>query len=138
MTAVSATDLTLAIGDSGLPENFTEIGGLQNHRITLRNNPARHHHANINNAWEESLPNSGRQVVTISGQGIFTDSAAEESLRAQAFSSSANNFQISLGNGDSITGAFSVISYERYASMEGATEYQISLQSTGEIIFTQS
>ena len=136
MTAINATSLTLAIGDGTEPENFNEIGGLRNHRINLRNNPARHHHADITHPWEEAYPNSGRQTLTISGQGIFTDSASEETLRAQAFASNIKNFQVILGNGDIITGAFNILNYERYASMQGATEYQIRLQSAGEITFS--
>ncbi len=135
MTAINATALTLLVGNGQTPETFTELGGLRNHRIALRNSPERHHHANLNHAWEESLPQSGRQQITVSGQGIFTDSASEEAIRAQAFSNNIQNFQIVLGNGDIITGAFSILNYERSAAMEGATEYQISLQSAGEVSF---
>lgn len=138
MTAINATALTLAIGNGGSPESFTEIGGLRQHRINLRNQPEPHHHANSLNAWSETLPNTGQQQLTISGQGIFTNSTAEETLRQQAFANNIKNFQISLGNGDTLTGAFSVLNYERSAGMESATEYQISLQSAGEISFSTS
>ncbi len=136
MTALDARSLTLKIGDGADPENFIELGGLQNHRITLRNNAASYHHANINHAWNENHAQTGRQQLTVTGQGIFTDSASEEALRAQAFSNSLQNFQIALGNGDIINGAFSLRDFERFASMEGAIEYQISLQSAGEISFS--
>ncbi|MDG1287533.1 MAG: phage tail tube protein [Rickettsiales bacterium] len=135
MTAINATALTLLVGNGQAPETFTELGGLRNPRIALRNSPERHHHANLSHAWEKSLAGAGRQQLTVSGQGIFTDSPSEESLRAQAFSNSLQNFQIALGNGDTITGSSSILNYERSASMEGATEYQISLQSAGEINF---
>jgi len=135
MTAINATALTLLVGNGKTPETFSELGGLRNHRIALRNSPERHHHANLNHAWEKSLEGSGRQQITVSGQGIFTDSTSEEALRAQAFSNGIQNFQIVLGNGDTITGNFSILNYERSASMEGAIEYQIGLQSTGEVIF---
>lgn len=136
MTALDARSLTLKIGDGADPETFTELGGLQNHRITLRNDAANYHHANIAHSWNKSFGQTGRQQMTLSGQGMFTNSATEEALRAQAFSNTTQNFQIELGNGDLIQGTFVISNYERYASMEGAIEYQLSLQSAGEVTFT--
>ena len=138
MTALDARSLTLKIGDGNDPEHFTEIGGLQNHRITLRNDAASYHHAALTHAWQEAHANTQRQQLSISGQGIFTDSASEEILRAQAFSNNHRNFFIGLGNGDSLQGAFTISNYERYAAMEGAINYQLTLQSAGEISFTAS
>lgn len=135
MTAIDARELTLSLGDGSEPENFTEIGGLQNVRIALRNNNATHHHAALSHSWQHGLDQTGQQSVSISGQGIFTDSTSEVSLRNQAFANEIGNFQIELGNGDLITGAFFIRNFEHNAAMEDAVRYNISLQSAGEIAF---
>ena len=136
MTALNATLLTLAIGDNGNPEHFTELGGVQTYRMNLRNNIARHHHANLQHRWQESLDQSGTQVLTLSADGIFSDSASEESLRALAFAGESRNYRISLGNGDTLIGAFTVNQFERNAQMEGAIHYRITLQSAGELTYS--
>jgi len=136
MTAIDAKLLTLAIGDGAVSESFTEIGGLRNYRIALRNRPANFHHLSLAHAWEEAMEGSGRQQITLSGEGIFTDTNSEETLREQAFANSAKNYHISLGNGDVLSGAFCVTQYDRSANMDGGIEYQLTLQSAGEVTFT--
>lgn len=136
MMALDARSLTLKIGDGQDPETFTELGGLQNHRITLRNDAASFHHNNITHSWNESLAQTGRQQLTLSGRGIFTDSTSEELLRAQAFGNHVKNYQVILGNGDVLDGGFTIRNFERQADMDGAIEYQLSLESAGKITFT--
>jgi TP901-1 family phage major tail protein len=74
--------------------------------------------------------------MSISGTGIFTDAASEETLRGYAFAGTGNNYQFIFGNGDYITGTFVVTSYERSGNYDAEETYAITLESAGTITFT--
>ncbi len=133
MTAINATALTLKISTDNTNQNFVELGGVENYRMQLRNQNANHHHANLEHPWRTANDQTGQQALTITGDGIFTNSASEAYLRNQAFSNKIRNFQIELGNGNTITGVFAITQLAFSAAMEGAIRYQIALQSAGEL-----
>ena len=74
--------------------------------------------------------------MSLSANGVFTDSAAEETVRSQAAANSINNYQIVSGNGDKWQGAFLITSYQRSGNHNDDEQFSISLESSGAITFT--
>jgi TP901-1 family phage major tail protein len=133
MTAQKGSLMLLKIGNGGTPETFATIGGM---RVTelIHENQLMQASDLESGAWRKLLTGAGLRAITISGDGIFTDSAAEETLRSTAMSHATRNYQLTFGNGDSMIGAFQVASYKRRGMHDDAESYSITLASAGEIV----
>jgi TP901-1 family phage major tail protein len=136
MTAYDGSLVLLKIGNGASPvEAFTTLGGLSTTQMEHRNQALDASHLG-SGAWRKSLTAAGMQHLTVSGTGRFNDSAAEESLRSAALSNSARNFELLFGNGDKVSGAFQIISYERSGDLGSAESYSLTLTSSGPLTFT--
>lgn len=87
-------------------------------------------------AWRELLDGAGTRSVSISGSGVFTDSAAEETVRGYAMENSVKNFELTFGNGDKLSGPFQITSYQRAGSYSDVETYSLTLSSGGQVTFT--
>lgn len=135
MTAYKGSSLLLKVGNGGAPETFTTIGGM---RVTALayNNAIVDASNRGTGAWRTLLEDAGLRSLNVSGSGIFTDAVSEETVRAIAMSGQIRNFQMSFGNGDSLTGAFQITAYQRAGNHNGEETYSLSLASAGTIVFT--
>lgn len=135
MAARSGALMLIKVGDGAPSETFTTVGGIRNTSMILNNHPIQSNHM-ASGIWRESLENSGMQSLTISGDGMFTETDAEELIRGYAFAGGINNYRLIFANGDYITGAFVVSHYARGGDYEAEERYAITLESAGEITFT--
>ena len=135
MSAFSGALVLIKIGDGEVSESFTTIGGLRVCAMGV-NSQMLNSSTIGSGAWRSALDGAGMRAMSISGNGIFTDSAAEETLRTQAFSNGVKNYRFVFGNGDSVTGAFFVTAYQRSGAYDGEETYSLTLQSAGAISFT--
>ncbi len=128
-------DFIIKIGNGATPtEVFTTIGGLRKADISIANRLV--DCSNISfGKWRKLVSGAGIASVSVSGAGFFTDSAAEETMRARAFSGIANNYEILLGNNDKISGSFIVSAYKRNGNMDAVEEFIVALESAGEVSF---
>ena len=134
MTAQKGSLVLLKVGNGGGPETFATVGGMRITRMVLNNTLVETTHRG-SGAWRQVADASGIRSVNISGEGAFVDSASEETLRGYAFAASANNYELTFGNGDKLTGAFIVERYERSGDVEQEETYRLSLQSAGAVSF---
>lgn len=134
MSAQKGSLVLIKIGDGGDPESFTTVGGLRTSRLALNNDTtdASNHDSG---SWRRLLGSAGIRNITLSGAGLFTDAASEETLRGYAFSGTINNYQFVFANGDGITGPFVVAEYERRGDHDGEELYALTLASAGDITF---
>ncbi len=135
MAAQSGTLFLLQIGDGASPENFTTVGGLKttefklNNKILVSNNLE-------SGQWQRAI-SGGIQSLSIDASGIFTNSAAEENLRENAFNAGINDYRLTFGNGDTLLGSFAVNSFKKSGEYGDAEIYSITLQSAGNITYTR-
>jgi TP901-1 family phage major tail protein len=134
MSALKGDDLIIKIGDAGAPENFAEIGGMRATKIELSRKSIILNHRE-SGAWQNLQPNAGIQKLIVTGAGMFTDAASEETLRALAFSGANKNFQLLFPNGDMASGAFQVMSYVRVGDYDTEEQYALTLESAGTITY---
>lgn len=134
MPSQKGRDLLLKIGDGEEDETFTAIGAARTVAMTVNNQ----------SADATSMADGGIQVLNAAAgvqslslrlEGIFKDSAAEESLRARAFSRAACHFLLQFPNGDSYSAPFVVESYNRGGSFDGLETFGVTLLRAGEGVF---
>lgn len=136
MSAQKGKELLIKIGDGGGPETFTTVGGLRDTSIQLNQEMVDITNKDSVNRWREVLAGAGVRSATFSGSGIFTDSAAEEAVRADFFSDANNNYQLIVPDFGTFEGAFLITSLEYGGSYNGEVTYTLTLESAAEITFT--
>ncbi len=135
MAAEKGRAFLLKIGDGGDPETFDVVGGMRSTSLRI-NNEMVDVTSKTSGGWREILPGAGIRKISLTGSGIFTDSASETSLQARALSSSVDNYEIVFESGDKFSGAFQVTSLEYAGDYNGERTYGIALESSGVVSFT--
>lgn len=135
MAAQLGRNFILQMGDGTTTEGFTTVGGFRSNSFTVNNSPV-DITTKTNAPVQTLLEGAGLRSVSISGDGVFEDSAFEETLRAAAFSDDQRNYQVILPNLDTLAGAFNITSYNRSGGHLDAETFSISLESSGTITYT--
>lgn len=137
MVAESGRGFLVKIGDGGNPENFTTVAGMRSTSLTL--NSASVDITNKDSqGWRELLSGAGVRRMAVSGSGVFTDSAAESSLRAMALAGEIANYELVFENGDRFFGAFQVTTLDYSGDHNGERTYTLALESSGPVGFEAS
>lgn len=143
MAAQKGLDVLMKIDISGTK---TTIGGLRSTSITLNDESV-----DITNkdslGTRTLLAGAGVNSLSVSGSGVFTDSAAEVAVRT-AFSAQQNtsdgssaqtaafeSFEFIIPNLGTYTGAFQITSLEYAGEYNGEATYSMSFESAGYITF---
>ena len=135
MAAQKGKSVLIKLGDGGSPESFTTIGGLRSSSITLNDETVDITNKDSSNA-RELLGGAGTNSITISGSGVFTDTATEVSVRALLGASSFSNFQFIVPALGTYEGAFMLSSLEYAGEYNGETTYSMTFESSGAVSFT--
>lgn len=134
MVAQKGASLLLKVGDGASPEAFTTIGGLRSTSITLNDEAV-----DVTNKDDSGnrtlLADAGIHSMSISGSGVFMDSASETTLRGKMNATTFSNFQIIIPDFGTYTGAFMVASLEYAGEYNGEVTYSVTLESSGAITF---
>ena len=143
MAAQKGLDVLMKIDISGTK---TTIGGLRSTSITLNDESV-----DITNkdslGSRTLLAGAGVNSLSVSGSGVFTDSAAEVAVRT-AFQAQQNtsdgssgqtaafeSFQFIIPNLGTYTGNFQITSLEYSGEFNGEATYSMSFESAGYITF---
>lgn len=135
MSAAAGKDFLLQSGDGGSPEAFTTIGGLRSSAITINGENIDVTDQN-SGQWQELLSGAGISKVSISGSGVFNNTANEQAAITHCINKTINNFQIIDGTGKAFKGGFKISKLERKGDYKGAQEYSMSLESSGVVSYS--
>ena len=130
MPSQNGRDLLLKIGNGGSPETFTTIGAARTVEMNLDNHPVEATPMN-GNGMAVLQADAGVQSLEIMLQGLFKDSAAEETLRTAAFNRTANNYQLLFPNGAIYAASFVIGDYKRSGSYDGLESFTVTLIRSG-------
>ena len=132
--------LLLKIGDGQAAEAFTAFAGMNSKTLTINNSAIDVTTPDASTPggalWTESL--NGLKAVSLSGDGIFLDAAAQEG-RLNTVAMQADpvaNFEIVVPDFGTYSGAFRIASLDFGGETEGAVTFSASMESTGVIAFT--
>lgn len=135
MPSQKGRDLLLKIGDGEEDESFTALGAARTTAMTIDNRPI--DATTMEDGGVQRLAGAaGLQSMTLRLEGLFKDSAAEERLRAAAFSRSADNYLLCFPNGDTYAAAFVVQDYARTGTHDGLESFSVTLARSGDGVFT--
>ena len=139
MAAQKGKSLLLKIGadSSATPasDTYTTIGGLRSTSISMNDEQVDITNKDSSND-RTLLAGAGVKSVSISGSGVFTDSASESTLRTAYGASDFHNFQIIIPDFGEYEGEFQVSSLEYAGEYNGEVTYSVTLESSGSVAFT--
>ncbi|MBX9796093.1 phage tail protein, partial [Sphingomonas sp.] len=84
--------------------------------------------------WRDLLSGAGVRSVSVSGAGVFTGSAAEARLKANALAGQIDRYRLSFESGETMTGAFLVTRLDYAGDFNGERSYTLALESSGPVV----
>ena len=132
MAAQKGSALLMRIGNAGSPEAFTTIGGMRSTSMTLNDEMVDVTNKDSGRA-RTLLAQGGVNSMTVSGSGVFTDSASETTLRGKFDVAALSNYQFLVPDLITVTGAFQLTSLEYAGEYNGEATYSFSFESAGDL-----
>ena len=135
MTAQKGKDLLVKIaGGSG----YTTVAGLRTRRLAFNAETVDITHAESANRWRELLDGAGIKRASVSGRGLFKDATSDALMRQAFFDGSVVSHQIIIPDFGTVQGPFQITSLEIAGEHNGEVTYDMSLESAGELTFTEA
>lgn len=132
MAVQKGASLVVKIGNGASPEVFTTVAGLQDTSISINQETV-----DVTNKDSSRvrtlLAQGGVKSFTITGSGIFTDSASEQSVLTAFDGASFTNFQFLVPDYNTFTGAFQVATLDYTGTHNGAVQYSMTFESAGAV-----
>jgi TP901-1 family phage major tail protein len=136
MTAQAGKDILLMIGDGQASEGFVAVAGLRAKTISLNARPVDVTHADSPGRWRELIEGAGLRSASVTGSGIFVDSAADETVRGVFFDQIRRSWRLVIPDFGTLEGPFLVTALEYSGRHDGEAAYSLSLASAGQVSFT--
>lgn len=128
MAVQKGSALLVKVGDGASPEVFTTVAGLRDTSISI--NAETIDVTNKDSSRVRTLlADAGIKSFSISGSGVFTDSASEQTILTNFSASTFSNYQFIVPDYNTFTGAFQVTSIEYAGSYNGEVTYSMSFES---------
>ena len=115
--------------------SLTTIGGLRSSSITLNDEMVDITNKDSSNN-RTMLPQGGVQSMSISGSGVFTDTAAEQQLRTDFGAATFSSYSFIVPDLGTFAGTFQITSLEFAGEFNGEATYSVTLESSGAITFS--
>jgi|TARA_R100001463_G_scaffold47185_4_gene95989 TP901-1 family phage major tail protein len=132
MAVQKGSAVLMKIGNSASPEVFTTIGALRSTSITI--NSEQIDITNKDSSRNRTLlAGAGIKSFSVSGSGIFDDSASHQSVLTAFQGATFINFQFLVPDYNTFTGAFQVTSIEYSGEYNDSAQYSLSFESAGAV-----
>jgi TP901-1 family phage major tail protein len=123
----------LKVGNGAVPPVFTTVAGLRTTQLTVNSETVVVTHQG-SGGWRELLSGAGVRSVALSGAGVFTGSAAEARIKANALSGVIDDYQVSFESGETLTGRFQISRLDYAGDFNGERTYTLALESSGPVV----
>lgn len=123
----------LKVGDGGSPVAYATVAGLRTTQLSVNGEAVVVTHKG-SGGWRELLSGAGVRSVSVSGAGVFTGSAAEARLKANALAGVLDDYELSFESGDRMRGRFLVSRLDYAGDFNGERSYTLSLESSGQVV----
>ncbi|MDD9910842.1 MAG: phage major tail protein, TP901-1 family [Ahrensia sp.] len=135
MTAQRGKDLLLKLINGGTP---TTVAGMRSRRIAFNTDTVDVTDFESAGRWRQLLAGAGVQRASISGSGIFKDSASDEMVRGLFFNGTIESWQIVIPDFGTVEGEFQITALEYSGEHTGEVTFDLALESAGPLSFTAS
>lgn len=113
---------------------FTTIGGLRSKSMTLSDGNS--DVSDSDSEFVEMLAGTGHKKLTLSGSGVYKDSACEAAVLTNKLNRATPDFQFIVPGLGTFEGAFVIGDIQYTGEHEGELTYSFAFESTGEFTFT--
>ena len=134
MAAQKGRSLLMKLGNAGSPETFTTIGGMRSTSISINDETVDITNKDSGTA-RTLLAQGGILSMSVSGSGVFTDSASEATLQGDMNQAALTNYQFLIPDFGTYTGQFQLTSLEYAGEYNGEVTYSFTFESSGAITF---
>ena len=132
MGAEKGSAFLLKIGNGGQPPAYATVAGMRTTQMSV-NGEAVNVTSKDSGGWRELLSGAGVRSVSVAGSGIFTGSAAEGRLKANALAGTIDDYELSFESGERMRGRFLVTRLDYSGDYNGERNYTLSLESSGPV-----
>ena len=133
MAAEKGSAFLLKVGNGAVPVVYATVAGLRTTQLSV-NGEAVAITSKDSGGWRELLSGAGVRSVSVSGAGVFTGSAAEARLKANALSGVLDDYRLAFESGETMTGRFLVTRLDYAGDFNGERSYTLSLESSGAVV----
>lgn len=133
MSAEKGSAFLLKVGDGGTPPVFATVAGMRTTQMSV-NGEAVNVTSKDSDGWRELLSGAGIRSVSVAGSGIFTGSAAETRLKANAMAGLIDDYELSFESGERMQGRFLLTRLDYAGDHGGERTYALALESSGEVV----
>lgn len=133
MAAEKGSAFLLKVGNGGSSVSYSTVAGLRTTQLSI-NGEAVAITSKDSGGWRELLSGAGVRSVSVSGAGVFTGSAAEARVKANALSGVLDDYRLSFESGETMTGRFLVTRLDYAGDFNGERSYTLSLESSGPVV----
>jgi TP901-1 family phage major tail protein len=134
MVAQKGRDLLLKVYDTA-SSAYVTVAGLRSRKLSFNAASVDITDAESAGRWRELLEGAGVQRASLSGSGIFKDQASDELVRSAFFNGSIFDWQIIIPDFGTVSGLFQVTSLEYSGQYSGEVQFDMALESAGEMTF---
>lgn len=134
MTAQKGRDLLLKIDADSLG-SFQTVAGLRTRNLSFNAETVDVTHAESAGRWRELLAGAGVRRASLSGAGIFRDTASDETVRGAFFDGLIRGWQIVIPDFGTVEGTFQIVALDYAGVHDGAVSFEMALESAGELTF---
>lgn len=123
----------LKVGNGAVPVVYATVAGMRTTQLSI-NGDAVVITNKGSGGWRELLSGAGVRSVSVSGAGVFTGSAAETRLKANALSGALDDYELSFESGERLQGRFLVQRLDYAGDFNGERSYTLALESSGPVV----
>lgn len=135
MAAQKGRDVLIKVDTDGMG-TFETVGGLRSRSISFNSETVDVTDGDSVNQWRELLEGAGIKSATITGSGIFKDSASEEDVRGNFFGGLIVDHQFIIPDFGTVEGAFQITALDYAGEYNGEATYSMTFESAGELTWT--
>jgi TP901-1 family phage major tail protein len=133
MSAEKGSAFLLKVGNGAAPPVFATVAGLRTTQLSV-NGEAVNVTTKDSGGWRELLSGAGVRSVSVAGSGIFTGSAAEGRLKANALAGVIDDYELSFESGERMRGRFLLTRLDYAGDYNGERTYTLALESSGQVV----
>lgn len=133
MSVERGSAFLLKIGNGAVPLAWQTVAGLRTTQLGI-NGELVAVTSKDSGGWRDLLSGAGVRSVSVSGAGIFTGSAAETRLKANALAGTIDDYRLTFESGETMSGRFLVTRLDYAGDYNGERSYTLSLESSGAVV----
>jgi TP901-1 family phage major tail protein len=134
MAAQKGSNLLLKIEQT--PGTFITVAGLRTRALAFNAESVDISHQESAGQWRELLAGAGMRSARVTGSGIFKDAASDALIRSTFFGGAIVPWQIVVPDFGVVQGPFHISSLEFSGRYDSEVDFEIALESAGELVFT--